>query len=309
MKKVAIIDVGSNSIKLDIFVIKKDGKMIRKNKVRNFAKIENMLQNNYITNEGMAIILRVVKNYVDLCNNSNVKSIIAVATEAVRKAKNKEDLIFRINSLCQIEMKVISGLEEAKLAFKGVDQKLINNKGYLMDIGGSSTEILSFENNRVIDCYSFPMGARLITNKYEIKDFIDKRTFDSIKKEIINKYFNDISNDFNESEIYLIGTGGIIKNIGKMINHNLNSCLKKDNAYHIKYDDVKNLYDFIEYRKIKDLKEFKGLSERRTDTIKGGIIILACFLEKINCEKIIISKKGIREGLLKEYLEKNLELF
>jgi exopolyphosphatase/guanosine-5'-triphosphate,3'-diphosphate pyrophosphatase len=93
-----------------------------------------------------------------------------------------------------------------------------------------------------------------------------------------------------------------------MINHNLNHCLKEDNAYHTNYTEVKNLYKFINYMKIDELKEVKGLSERRRDTIKSGIIILLLYLEKINCEKIIISKTGIREGILKEYLEKNLEL-
>lgn len=304
MKKIGIIDIGSNSIKLDIFLIKDNGSIIKKNKHRSVMSLEGNYSDGEISRDFIDKILKTVKTFVDLCKLTGVNNIVIFATEAIRKARNKNEIIKGIYDLCHINIKVISGKEEAFYSYKGVKDDVDISSGIVMDMGGGSTEILYFKNQKVIESISFPFGARTISKKFDLKDSISETLEEELRGYLVYDFFNKVSWLGEKSDLVLVGSGGTMKNVSKLINHNISLCLGKDNNYHFTDERVKAIYKLIKNKSINDIKNLNGVADRRVEVIKGGIEILLSFLIATNINSIIVSKKGIREGVLKEYLEK-----
>ena len=97
-----------------------------------------------------------------------------------------------------------------------------------------------------------------------------------------------------------------MKNLAKLINHNIIYCLGEDNNYHFYEENVRQIYKLIKNKSIEDISKLKGISDRRVEVIKGGIGILLAFLISTNIKSITVSKKGIREGILMEYLKSSI---
>lgn len=303
MKKIGIVDIGSNSIKLDIFLIKEDGSIIKKNKYRSATSLEGKYSKGNISEDNIAKTLKTVKNFIDICRFTGVEHIAAVATQSLRKAKNKNEIIHRIKYICGIDVNVISGQEEANYNYIGVKDDITLRKGIMMDIGGGSTEILCFNSEEAIKSVSLPFGARTIIKEYQLKDNISETLEEELRAHLVKEHFNKILWINGKKDCTLVGSGGTMKNVAKLINHNISPCLKKDNNYHFTAEYVEDIYKLIINKPIEDIRKLKGMSDRRVEVIKGGIEILLSFLIYTNIHFIIVSKKGIREGVLKEYLE------
>ncbi|SHH62472.1 hypothetical protein [Clostridium grantii] len=305
MDKVGVIDIGSNSIKLDIFSLMEDGKIINKIRYRSSRSLEGNFENGSINEENMNATLETIDKFVNLCRDEDVKKIVAVATESIRKAKNKEQVLSEVKKLCDIDVNIITGEQEAHYVFKGVKEELDINEGILIDIGGGSTEIIYFKENSIIDVISIPIGARTMTKRFQLKDLISDELEDELEVFLIKEYFSKIKWLINKNDIPVIGSGGTMKNLAKLINHNLFSCILTDENFHFSREDVEEIHDLIKNKSVKDIKELKGVSDRNLEVVKGGAAILLSFLRLTNIHSIIVSNSGIREGILREYLEKN----
>ncbi len=120
MKKYAAIDIGTNSMRLLLATIK-DGKIIEQKKYINTTRIGSSVdKNKVIGKEGIEKNVEAFCNFVQKVKEYGAEKISAIATSAVREAKNKEELIQTIYQKTGINVKTISGKEEAELGYKGV---------------------------------------------------------------------------------------------------------------------------------------------------------------------------------------------
>jgi exopolyphosphatase/guanosine-5'-triphosphate,3'-diphosphate pyrophosphatase len=303
MDKIGVIDIGSNSIKLDIFSLMEDGKILNKIRYRSSRSLEGNFENGSINEENMNATLETIDKFVNLCRREDVKNIVAVATESIRKAKNKDKVLKEVKKLCDIDINIITGEQEAYYVFKGVKEEIDINEGILIDIGGGSTEIIYFKDNSIMDVISLPIGARTMTKKFELKDFVTDELENELEEYLIKEYFCKVKWLANKNDISVIGSGGTMKNLAKLINHNLFSCIFNDDNFHFNRDDVEEIHELIKNKSIQDLKYLKGVSDRNLEVVKGGTAILLSFLKITNIHSIIVSNSGIREGILREYLE------
>jgi exopolyphosphatase/guanosine-5'-triphosphate,3'-diphosphate pyrophosphatase len=303
MDKVGVIDIGSNSIKLDIFSLMEDGKILNKIRYRSSRSLEGNFENGSINEENMNATLETIDKFVNLCRREDVKNIVAVATESIRKAKNKDKVLKEVKKLCDIDINIITGEQEAHYVFKGVKEEIDINEGILIDIGGGSTEIIYFKDNSIMEVISLPIGARTMTKKFELKDLITDELENELEGYLIKEYFSKVKWLANKNDISVIGSGGTMKNLAKLINHNLFSCIFNDDNFHFNRDDVEEIHELIKNKSIQDLKDLKGVSDRNLEVVKGGAAILLSFLKITNIHSIIVSNSGIREGILREYLE------
>ncbi|GAA0180825.1 hypothetical protein SH2C18_34520 [Clostridium sediminicola] len=305
MKKIGVIDIGSNSIKLDIYLVRDNGVIVKKNKHRSLMSLEDNCRNGDMSEYYIQSTLKVVQTYVDLCTLTGIDDIVVFATESIRRARNKRDIIRGIDDLCHININIMSGKEEAFYSYEGIKDDVDVTSGIMIDIGGGSTEVLFFDNEKVMESISFPFGARTISNKFQLKDCITEIVEKKIMEYLVYNFSHEISWLNGKNDLVLVGSGGTMKNVAKLINSNINPCLGKNDNYYLTDEYVKIIYKVIKNKKIEDIKKLKGMSDRRVEVIKGGIEILLSFLMTTDINSIIVSKKGIREGVLKDYLEKN----
>ncbi|WP_423780793.1 Ppx/GppA phosphatase family protein, partial [Dialister succinatiphilus] len=165
MERIAIIDLGSNSIRFVIMQIGAHGsyKLIYQEK-KSIRLAEGMtLDSRQLTEEAQQRALQCLTVYAHIMAVQKVKKILAVATAAVRNAVNGASFLKRVHLNTGIPMTIISGKAEAALGFSGVAHTIDRRDFLLFDLGGASVEISLVKNKKRVHSISIPLGAVTLT--------------------------------------------------------------------------------------------------------------------------------------------------
>lgn len=174
MEQIAIIDLGSNSIRFVIIQISVKGsyKLIYQEK-ESIRLSDGMFENNMcLTEEAQQRALKSLMVYSHIIKSHNITKVLAVATAAVRNAKNGSSFIKRVRASTGIPMTVISGFAEATLGFSGVIHTIDQKDFLLFDLGGASVEISLVKNKKRVNSISIPIGAVTLTEKFHSENKI-----------------------------------------------------------------------------------------------------------------------------------------
>ena len=302
-KRTGIIDIGSNSIRLVIYELHPGGYYKLIDDVSYSARLAQDFDNGNLNEVALKKAEKILNLFKTLCraNGVNDKEIIAVATAAIRNAKNKKAFV---DYLCQstgINIRIISGEEEAIYDYSAVYYSLDVSKGIVVDIGGASTEIVSFCNKEISSLASINEGSVSISHKFSLNEPLN-----ASKEKKIEEYLNSILNGLpwlrNNEDIPIIGLGGTIRALGKMHRKIKNYPLDITHNYHMSGEDFEEIFSKLKKCGAEERIKIKGLPQKRADIILGGLCILKSILNYSMCNKIIISGQGLREGLLYEKL-------
>ncbi|TYQ16844.1 UNVERIFIED_CONTAM: exopolyphosphatase/guanosine-5'-triphosphate,3'-diphosphate pyrophosphatase [Acetivibrio alkalicellulosi] len=303
-KKIGIIDLGSNSVRLVIFEIKKNGSFKLIDNINDTIRlIENMICDKYINDIAMHKAVKTIKLYKKLCNAYGIKPnmIIAVATAAVRKADNKDHFLKLLYNSTGIEFKVLSGKEESLYIFKAIIHSLDIPEGIIVDIGGGSTEIIKYKDKCIKNSVCLPIGSVLATEKFLDKNIIFQEKLESLDMHI-KKKLSELTWLNEEKNIALIGVGGVIRNLAKIHRKHTNYPLNQTHNYTMDVAEFCDVYNIIKSTDLESRKKIEGISKNRADIIMGGLAILNSIISVIFPKKLVISGFGLREGILFNYL-------
>lgn len=288
------IDIGSNSIRLGIYNLKNNElNLVFKDKTT--IGLASYIEEGMLTEEGINKTCEVLLEYKETIKRFKVKETFAFATASLRKAENRESVINYINKNTGIHIAVISGKDEGILDFNGTIKPLGIDEGVLVDIGGGSTEVVTFRNKKIINVFSMPIGSLDLYSRYVNLLFPTKEEAKRMEIEVL-KEINKV--DFIKSNKFKIicGLGGSIKGL-ILINENSSK-------------NIKNTKDIMEAKKVSDLiSELSVMNKEsinkilkivpsKIHTIIPGMIILNTIINFFESEKIILSKSGVREGYL-----------
>jgi exopolyphosphatase/guanosine-5'-triphosphate,3'-diphosphate pyrophosphatase len=313
--KNAVIDIGTNTILLLIAEYSPNYGLI--NTITDIQQIprlgKSVDKNKNILPESFTKAVNILNDYKNLCINHNVNKITSVATSFIRDANNKSEFIDEIKNKTGIEIEILSGEEEAKWTFIGGVYDKIYNSDFIvtLDIGGGSTEITknikpvkSISNlfNIELNSISLNIGSVRIHEKF-ISSHPPK--YDEIIKAeaYINENLKSINFDFENCE--LIGLAGTITTIGAFKLKLPKFIPDKVDNLILDYTDVENILTLIACLKTEELLAAGNYMEGRADIIFSGILILKCFMQKLEFKKISISTKGLRYGILMRELHRN----
>ena len=152
MQRIAIIDIGSNSARLVISHIYKNGayNMVynQKEALRLSQKLD---KTGRLTEEAFASTLETMKSFAYMCRLYNADKTIAVATAAIRSAPNGPELTRLVEAETGITLHIITGNTEAYISYLGVINTLPVKDGIIFDLGGGSTELILFKNRQIVE--------------------------------------------------------------------------------------------------------------------------------------------------------------
>ena len=305
-KKIGIIDLGSNSVRLVIFEIKHNGAYRLVDDISDAIRLsENMVEGKYLNDFSMRKAVKTIKLFKKLCSDYGIpgKSIISVATEAVRKAHNRDQFLKLIHSATGLSFRVLSGEEEAAYVYKAVISTFNIDNGIIVDIGGGSTEIIKFTNKNIVNSVSFPIGAVVATEDFLSKDSIPQEKLHKLEQHVqgLLSSLNWLSADQNQ---VIIGLGGTIRNLAKIHRKRVNYPLDITHNYTMSVGDFYSIYDSLKTMGLDDRKKVRGMSPKRADIIVGGLAILKSISSTAASKQLVISGSGLREGVFFEYLER-----
>lgn len=298
MKKLAIIDIGSNSMRVLIVKIMNGRNYQFVDELKSIVRLgRNMTADGAISEEKIRLAIIVLSHFKRLCDSNDVTEIVAVATEAVRKASNQREFIDRAKKEIGIDIRVLSGDEEAYFDYLAVVNSIDVKSALLMDIGGSSTEFILVKNRKLKECISIPMGAITLTDKFlSIKGNNQKR-IKELEAFLVSN-FDKIGWLKEASGMSLIGIGGSHRTIGKIHRNKINYPFNNPHNYIISSRDVIDIYNFLKNMGISQYKKVRGISRDRADIFVGAICCIATVIKYCNTKKLCISESGLRQGLL-----------
>lgn len=226
----------------------------------------------------------------------------AVATSAVREAKNRSEFVKRARKEAGIEIEIISGIEEARLIHLGAKYAVaIGEKPMLLcDIGGGSTEIVVAVGDEILLSRSFKLGAVRLTDRFFSTDALHPSAVSSCRK-FVRSMLATIKPEVNELGFEVaVGSSGTVEAIGKLIRKMNNEAEPKSfNRYEFNTADITKVLEYLsDSPTVKDRAKAMDLEPSRADIILAGAVILESVALSFDVKKFVFSDYALREGVL-----------
>ncbi|MDP2339971.1 MAG: Ppx/GppA phosphatase family protein [Deltaproteobacteria bacterium] len=178
------VDVGSNAVRLKLVRLLEDGAFEALHQERDPVRPgDGIWQTGRMADEVVDRLVAALSRYADLCRLHGARHVRAVATSAVREAKNKDDVVKRVREDCGLELEVISGREEARLIGLGVLRGLPQRaRSLLVDIGGGSTELVVGAGEEPTALWSVPLGAVRLSEMFHAEGKVTREQLTSMRR-------------------------------------------------------------------------------------------------------------------------------
>lgn len=300
MEKIAIIDLGSNSIRFVALQIGDNGSYTFLFQEKEAIRLgQGLSQSGVLSKEGMDRALNCLKVYQHIMSVGEIKNCIAVATAAVRNASNGDEFLQKINAETGITMNVISGEREAYLGYLGVINTVALQDFVLFDLGGASVEVSLVRKGLIEKSVSVPIGAVTLTEKFNLSDDPHMSDIeDSI--EFIEEKMECLS-FIKGTGLPLIGVGGTARAFAKIDQRLTGYEFPKIHNYILPKKNFDSLYHTLMTVSASERKKIPGLNSNRADLIVSGAAVLQVLFDMTGSSEMIISGYGLREGLFYEY--------
>lgn len=301
-KKVAIIDIGTYSTRMLIAAIHPDRSFEEIFSVGRITSLGRKLkQTGYLQKDAIEETLSTLREYISIARRCNVYYITAVATQACREANNASEFIEKVKSL-GIDVRVISGQEEAKLSFMATAKALnIEGRFLVIDQGGGSTEFSFGEGKNLIEAISFPFGIVNLTESFVKSDPPRKEEIENMKL-FLKEKISTIPNHMRDFE-QLAGLGGTITTVVALEKQLYPYDSKKVHGSILSYESISKWLDKLSSLTLNQRKAIPMIEDKRAEAIISGIVIFQTAMEVLNKDKIKISEWGIRHGVLLSIIE------
>ncbi len=301
-KRTAVIDIGSNSVRMVVYEKTSRYAFHLLHEEKSRVRIsEHAYQNNSnLQDAAMQRAIEALREFLTIASSYKVRKILCVATSAVRDARNKKTFLSRVNTELGLRIKVIDGLKEAYYGGIACANLLHKVSGVVIDIGGGSTECACIEAGRVVNYYSLDLGTvRLKELFFDTGDISGAADYiDAALKTLPLKKSNTI-----------IGIGGTFRALSRAVMKHDHYPLEKIHAYTFQAKELKHLGKKILKANDKALKDLH-IKPERYDVIRPGVLILLRIIKRLKADTMIASGVGVREGVyLCDILRSNKHYF
>lgn len=282
----AAIDIGSNAMRLlfcRVYEVGGKPHFSKEELIRMPIRLgEDVFLRGKISEQKEERLITSLRGFSELIKAYDVTSYRAVATSAMRDASNSSEIINRAKKESGINVEIIDGKLEAALVFSNHIEELLNPKyAYLyIDVGGGSTELTLYFNQKVIAAKSFNIGTvRMLLGKDEKDEWDEMKAW--LKRSTVGIH-----------PLSAIGSGGNINKIFKMAN--------KKETKHLSYEKLKGQYEMLSSYTYEERIERLGLKPDRADVIVPAAKIFLTVMKTADIEKIYVPQIGLSDGIVHE---------
>ena len=286
----AVIDLGSNSVRMSVNALEKDGSYRLLEKLRATVRLsEGMTNDNFLKEEAMSRVIDALVEFVRIAKEYKCASIAAIATAALRNAANKDLFLARVKEKAQIQFEIISGEQEAYYSYLAVKETVGITDGVIYDTGGGSTEITLVRDGEVKRAISLPLGAVIMTEKMKNKSQMQLYKY-------VSSYIGGID-WLDECEgLPLYGIGGSARAMAMLYKKQFLSPDLVD-GIKIPYHAVAKIYQDIFSTPLEKRKEMKGMDVSRADIILAGLTPVKVLMDMIGSPNVSVCAAGVKEGV------------
>ncbi len=278
-QKIAVIDIGSNSIRLVIFdrygrypyplfnerITCRLGADLKKTKMLRVDRIEHALL--------------TIKRFSNIIKSAKLRNVHAIATAAAREAKNADEFLIPAEKLLGFKIKVLSGDQEANLVADGLLSNIPDASGVIADLGGGSVELIRVQSGLVCNTASLNFG--------HLSDLSEQKIISELKK------LNWLQMKSNE---FFYGVGGSFRALGLVYKHKRKYPIDLLHGLTIPVKRTKRIFKKILEKGV----ILKGLPSSRKDSMPNAARIMKIILQESKAKNLIICGTSVRDGVVLE---------
>lgn len=308
MKTIAVIDIGTNSMRLAIeriHGVNHDSTTLALSK--EVVRLgEGEFSHNRITMEAMDRGILVLKKFAEIAARHEVAETVAIATAAVREASNKAEFVQRARDEAGIDVKVVSGTEEARLIYLGIVSGVDLNEdtSLFVDIGGGTTEVIvgNAKDYTLLD--SLKLGAVRLADMFlrDRAEPVSKKRYKKIFEYAQGASSHAVRKIRSAGFDCAYGSSGTIMNLAEITARRVDPGFTSIRNYEMKYADLAETISILCDLDLESRRNVPGINAERADIIISGAAILDSIMSGCNASSIRVSDRALRDGVVVDHI-------
>ncbi|MDE1725277.1 MAG: hypothetical protein KGH76_05215 [Thaumarchaeota archaeon] len=302
--KISVIDLGFNSAKLVIYNVKdNDSFDIYQQEGIKVRLGEGLDDKDKLAKKPMSRAIDTLKIFRDVIQLNPIKSVLPIATSAVREASNKNEFLNYVSKETGFNFKILSEREEALYSYVGAIKALQIPNVLFFDIGGGSLEIVHAEQFKIKKVISLPLGSLRLTRQFnDKKNKLADKNIKNLKRYISNLLPS--RKDLNlDDDTKLVGVGGTLRALARYEQKLSGYPLDKTHNYKMSRKSLDSTVNRLTKMYSEDIAKISVIGASRSETITAGSYVIRTLMEKYDFSNLYVSNHGLREGVLSMFLE------
>lgn len=298
--KHAVIDIGSNSMRLTVYSVEKDSfTILFKEKI--MAGLANYIEHGTLTEEGIRRAGSGLNSFASTLKHLEISNVSAFATASLRNIHNTEQATEELSRLVGFPIQVLSGEEEATYGYIGAMQDISMTSGLFIDIGGASTELVEFENGMANQAVSYPIGSLKLYRDCVKRILPGDGSYARMEK-ALKRELGDLSQHHAPYK-QIAAVGGSARaalKLARTVYQLPQTCRtvtaeQLNEVFAMLRSDQRTATDLI----------LKSAPER-LHTLIPGLMILRHIVKTVQADEVVVSRYGVREGYLCQKVQSKL---
>lgn len=285
--RIAVIDVGSNSLRLVVFERLGSSLLPLLNEKVMCALGRGIGGSGRLNPEGVELAFGNLQRFVALSRALQVDHIAIIATAAVREASDGRAFVAEAERQCGVPVRIIDGAEEGALSAAGVLAGIPDADGIVGDLGGGSVELVRVEAGEIDESVSLPLGplrlAELGDNRKAVNETID-RAFEQ----------TPMLREARGRSLYLVG--GAWRAIARLHMEQTGYPLHIIHQYAIRRRPAESFLEIVDHQSRRSLERIATINRRRLEVVPLAATILRRLMAAVRPDRILFSAYGLREG-------------
>lgn len=293
--RVAIIDLGTNSVRFDIHSISESGKTKLLYREKQMIRLgQGVFLKGKMDPDAIRRALLAFDHFRRVAGNLRCRKVVAFGTSALREAQDSAQLLEQVSARTGIDLRVISGKEEANLIALGVlaNEKLPSGTFALVDIGGGSTEVSICRGHQIRFGESFPLGTARLQQVFLRRSPPKAPAVQQLRAYIQNILKEKISGEGWPKVSQILASSGTAKAIAKLLGR------KGKDGFSLA--ELTELVAILARKTTTELLDIPEMEPKRVDMILAGALLLEETALALGARKILLSDFSLRDGIIEE---------
>jgi exopolyphosphatase/guanosine-5'-triphosphate,3'-diphosphate pyrophosphatase len=269
---------------------------------------ESVFRNGSVSEEAIQATCTVLVRMADLYRRLEVAGVRAVATSAIRDSRNQREFLERASLAAGTPVEIISGREEARLIYLGVENTWPQNgrNVLIIDIGGGSAEIIAVEHGQLVESYSKPVGAVRLREIFLREDPPLPQQLHQMQEYIQQKFDGAVRKLSNGKWDRAIATSATAAASVSAIARLPRSQRDEIDRLRVSTAQVRKLYERLASSSLAARRKVTGIGPKRAEIIVPGLTVLLEFLQQFHLTGLYYSRAGVRDGIIADLAARNV---
>ena len=298
MRRTAVIDLGSNSFRLVVYDWEPGGPWTLSDEIREAVRISaGMGDTGMLQPEAIERAVSTAEVFAAFCRASGIEDVVPVGTSAIRDAHNRDEVLELITERTGLEVRVLSGAEEAYYGYLAVANSTTLADGFAIDMGGGSIQLAHLEGRLLREAESLPLGAVRVSEHFLPDDEAGPKQMKELRRHVAQQIERL---GWWEGGGRVVGIGGSIRNLAVAAQKRGGYPDAGVQGFLLTSEMLDELIGELASRPASKRGKLAGIKPDRGDVILGAALVLATALETGGFDELEVTEAGLREGVFFE---------